>query len=138
MMAVKDHGHWVQYIPTEFPKDAPTNALFARRKSDGYDWYEYVYRSGKFDPKSLKLTVRDGVISAPAVDVSMLFPAGSQVIELSGDYTVHTTDELIELFASKAINLRTGDVTDIPVPELPQSTVISEILDRLAKLENSK
>ena len=42
----QSHGNWHHYRPSKLPKDAPANAMFARREGDGADWYDYV-NSGK-------------------------------------------------------------------------------------------
>ena len=56
-MSIIDHGTWVAYRPAKHPEGAPGNAIFARRESDGLDWYEYC-RAEHFKKGSLKLTVR--------------------------------------------------------------------------------
>jgi hypothetical protein len=41
-MNIIDHGVWVRYTPEVLPETAPNGAIFAKRESDGVDWYDYV------------------------------------------------------------------------------------------------
>jgi hypothetical protein len=118
-MSIIDHGTWSQYQPSEARKDAPANAVFSRRDSDGVDWYEYVHPGTNFRPDSVKLVVRkddDGrtVIQAPTMDATALFPqSGWRVVELTGgDYRALSVDALIARLANKVIDLKTGEVRD--------------------------
>jgi len=136
-----NHGKWVFYQPKVLPKNAPANALFAKRESDNVDWYDYV-NSGKFNPYTLKLTVaareKDGplIISAPTKDATMLFPANHLVVELNGDYPSSQT-ERIDKFAGRVFNLKTGKISEPPrLPEV--ESVLDKILARLNKLEQRK
>lgn len=123
MAVPTDHGQWISYIPTTIPDGVPQNAMFAKRQSDDKDWYSYLYTgTSPFNATSVKLlTYLDEsnsltMIRAPAVDPSMLFPDGVQVVEILGDYSGQTTSELIAAFAGKVIDLTTGDITDPPPP----------------------
>jgi len=42
-MATINHGKWVLYKPDRVADIVPANMLFARRESDGVDWYVYIY-----------------------------------------------------------------------------------------------
>jgi hypothetical protein len=136
-----DHGVWIVYRPSVLPREAPLGAMFAKRKSDDFDWYEYI-RGDRFKRDSLKLTiaarVEDGplVISAPTKDVTALFPAGHRVVELEGDYPF-TQDELIKKYANKEFDLETGKISEPPAPAKTEN-VLDVILARLDKLERRK
>jgi hypothetical protein len=41
-MNIIDHGVWIKYKPATLPFGVPANSLFAKRTSDGVDWYDYV------------------------------------------------------------------------------------------------
>jgi hypothetical protein len=137
-MDVIDHGVWLSYKPSKLPEGAPPNALFARRGD--VDWYDYVNETRPFRKGSLLLTVapreENGppIISAPTTDPTALFPAGHRVIELTGDHHHHDAADLINRYASKVIDLKTGEVFDAPAPE-PALTDLTAIIARIEKLE---
>lgn len=90
---VIDLGEWEQYTPDVLPDWAlglSRPVGFARRISDGQDWYEFVKMDGSFTEGSVICTVlRDptnGVETVKAVqrDETMIFPAGSRLIEVLG------------------------------------------------------
>ena len=83
-MNIKSHGTWHHYRPSKLPKDAPANAMFARREGDGADWYDYVNSGKNFAEDSVKLTLIDNVVGAATVDPTALFPGGATVLEISG------------------------------------------------------
>ena len=89
MTQVIDHGKWQLYQPDRLPEDAPPSAMFARRESDGIDWYIYSRGPKNFGADTVKFTVmwnevHDGfVVGAATTDVSKLFPAGQLVLELT-------------------------------------------------------
>jgi hypothetical protein len=145
-MTIIDHGSWAQYKPDTTPEGFPASTLFVKRVSDDEDWYAYVHPQNKFQPTSVKFTVRksqDGtldIIQTPNMTADALFPEGCQLVELLGDYSGYTTDELITMFANKIIDLTTGEITDPPVKEPPPSVEmrLRDIVRRLEKLEASK
>jgi hypothetical protein len=117
-------------------------AMFCKRLSDDLDWYDHVHPGTNFFATSLKFTVRtndDGlhIIHAPAIDATMLFPESAQVIEMTGDYNSYSTDELIEMFAGKAINLETGEITPVARKQAPDPVMeaLQSIMHRLDALE---
>lgn len=88
---VIDHGNWERYIPNPLPEWAVGTAIaFARRTTDGVDWYEFRNNIAEFAKDSIVCTVlldpSDGVETVKAVfrDETMIFPAGSRVIEVRG------------------------------------------------------
>ena len=90
-MKIIDHGEWNLYKPTRRIMDAPSRTLFAKRKSDGKDWYEYV-ASNPFKKDTIKLNCRFQVINIKlekgwvvmvcSRDPTTLFPDGSIILEL--------------------------------------------------------
>lgn len=147
MMAIVDHGSWTRYTRETTPDNFPASTIFLKRQSDDMDWYDYVHPHNQFQATSVKFTVNksfDGtldIIRAPNINEDALFPDSMLVVELLGDYSGYTTEELITMFSSKVIDLTTGDITD-PPPVTPQMTpvekTLNEILKRLDKLEQSK
>jgi hypothetical protein len=147
MVAPIDHGVWFRYQPEVPPEQAPSYALFAQRQSDNMDWYEYVHSGTNFQPTSVKFVVAivqptdttSGYtkIQAPAVDPTMLFPSDNMgVVEMLGDYSSYTTNELIDQFANKAIDLTTGDITDPPLPPVMRTAnTFDGLLKRIEALE---
>src|SRR4051812_26130640 len=85
-MSVKDHGKWVSYSPDPHPEHYPKNVIFAKRESDGIDWYDYV-RGDHFEKDTMKfiLEERDGktCIRTPAVEADRLFPVGGRLVEVT-------------------------------------------------------
>jgi hypothetical protein len=142
-MTVIDHGRWVRYTPAKSPKDAPPNTMFVRREHDGVDWYDYVNSGKHFQKSSVKLTVMarqigdSMIISAPAIDETMLFPANHRVIEITGNYSHCSIDDLIGLFANKVIDVKTGAISDPPPKKIEPSPydLIKELVARIEALE---
>lgn len=128
-----DHGMWNAYTPTTLPEGAPPHAMFARRDSDGVDWYDYV--SSGFDPAYVKIAAlyRDAtsqyVVGPATYDASAIFPAGCIVHEVT-DYT--GSDPQTDL-GSKAFDPATGEFTDPIIPA--QTEGLQAIEARLKALE---
>jgi hypothetical protein len=134
-MANIDHGDWVAYQPATLPQDTPPGALFARRQSDGVDWYEYVRNPASFDTSNVKLAVdwRDGigyVVGSAVYDATRLFPAGCIVLEVT-DYA--GSDPQAD-FGNKLYDPATDSFSDIVLP-LAETPTMAELLDRVAALE---
>lgn len=127
------HGKWIAYKPEKLPEFAPFSALFARRESDGVDWYEYSRDPKSFSADSVKFTAlqQDSgwVIGAAVRDAAMLHPANQLVLELI-DY--HGTDPQAEL-GGRLFNPDTNTLHDLPPPTLLDP--MQEILDRIAAIE---
>jgi len=49
-MNIIDHGKWIPYTPIPHPANLPKNIAFAKRESDGVDWYEYIYHEVTAQP----------------------------------------------------------------------------------------
>ena len=89
MLNIIDHGEWVQYTPDPYPFP-PTmggmTVMFARRVSDGRDWYDL--RKELTNSNSIWMTLTkigdDSIVMATTDDVSTLCPATMQVIEVIG------------------------------------------------------
>jgi hypothetical protein len=145
-MAIKDHGFWDVYTPKPYPKGAPAGMAFCRRDGDGVDWYEYIKKG--FAPDTVKLVVEvdgprtaDGpIIRVPAIEPDRMFPQGCRVVELTGVKREQNEAALIEEFANRHIDLRTGTVGEVwraPVPPVDSRImkVLDRIMDRLDRLE---
>ena len=88
MMEIVDHGEWVYYKPDNYPvKGLPSHILFARRVSDGQDWYLFA-RKELTTADTIKMTVMKTdvgwAVLTTTTDASVLFPAGARVIEVRG------------------------------------------------------
>lgn len=115
MTQIIDHGKWVLYQPDKLPEHTPFGALFARRESDGVDWYDYSRDAKSFGPDTVKFTVRiqDGhVVGAATRDVTRLFPAGMLVRELT---EFHGRDPQTEL-GVKRYDPDSNTLQDLPAP----------------------
>lgn len=139
-MAHINHGFWVKYKPEEFPEDAPTGAMFAKRETDGMDWYKYVNSSTNFKEDTVKIAVRwidnqQNLLVGPVVtDVTMIFPAGHFVVEID-DYT--GTDAFNDL-NGKLYDPANDSFKEKPPSEEPKNTVmdmLDQIMKRLDRLE---
>lgn len=146
-----DHGVWARYQPDTVPADAPKSAMFARRSGDNQDWYDHVHPGTNFQETSAKFTVvivqpTDTVpyayteIMAAAMDATAMFPSDNmRVIEMLGDYSGYTVEQLISYFSGKMIDLESGAITDPPAKDASKIILpagMSGILKRLATLES--
>ena len=133
MTQVIDHGKWVLYEPDKRPNDAPTYAMFARRESDGVDWYDYSRDRKSFGIDTVKFTVmwqeaRNGfVVGAATRDVTQIFPAGQMVLELT---EFHGKDPQAELEV-KRYDPDTHTLHDLP----PLRPAVDSLEARVAALE---
>jgi len=106
MTQIVDHGKWVPYKPDQLPPEAPPNALFCRRESDGVDWYDYVNDDGNFSADGVKFTVfwQDAfngfTVGAATRDPTRLFPADMLVREIidyrGGEPQIELGDKLYD------------------------------------------
>jgi hypothetical protein len=147
MPKIIDHGTWVVYVPEldKRPKDAPATAMFARRESDGMDWYTYVHSGKNFQPDTVKLTIdmkRDGkaVVRSPMVEADRMFPGNCRLIEIEGVTRRQDEASLIDEFCNKEIDLVSGQVgklwEDPDLPKIPNMQLLLEnIATRLGNLE---
>jgi hypothetical protein len=129
MMDIRDHGAWTRYTPAQRPKDAPANTLFARRASDGVDWYDYVNAGEHFAKDSIKLTVVDGVVGAATTDPTALFPGRATVLEIRG---VSEPDPQAA-FGRKVYDAASKAFRDPPPQDFPNP--IADLLKRIEALE---
>ena len=160
MAEIKDHGFWTRYIPVEHPEDAPRGAAFCRREKDGQDWYEYVNveerymetlhkgRVKQFEATTVKLLIepkgRDNtsgpIVRNAVVDETRLFPQDCQLIELMDVKREQNEAALIEEFCNRRIDMKTGKIGELWVPQPPPIDkrvmyLLEEILDRLDRIE---
>jgi hypothetical protein len=160
-MKIIDHGKWIPYKPTKdrWPEGAPLNALFAKRESDGVDWYDYVNPpkekrerlfSENFREDSVKIAFmwheyeQRWKIGATVIDATMIFPANQIVREIIG---FGTTDEqeIIARLRNRFIDPETNEITEPPPPRMPSEQerwvmdnlpdLIMDMRSRLEKLE---
>ena len=136
MTQIIDHGKWLPYQPDQLPEYAPPNALFARRESDGVDWYDYVRDSNSFTADSVKFTAlwqgphNGWVVGAAVRDAAMLHPVNQLVREII-DY--HGGDPQTEL-GSQLYDPDTHRLRMLP--ELPPAfDPLQAVLERLAVIE---
>jgi hypothetical protein len=136
MTQIVDHGKWVLYQPDRLPEYAPPNTLFARRESDGVDWYEYVKAGANFDPGTVKFTAwwqdtyNGYVVGAATRDPTRLFPADMLVREII-DY--RGGDPQAEL-GNKLYDLDTHKLRALPPPPPPDLS-FDELVARVAAIE---
>jgi hypothetical protein len=88
VMDIIDHGEWEAYKPENYPvKGLPSSILFARRVSDGRDWYLFA-RKELIGTDTIKVLLRKAeegwVVITTTYDAAVLFPADSRLIEVSG------------------------------------------------------
>ena len=108
-----DHGDWHVYTPTTLPERAPEHALFARRDSDGVDWYDYVHDPAQLHPaipSRLRCSIAPPVNTSsapPPMTRPRYFQAGCIVHEVTDVYRQRSckTD-----LGSKAFDPATGDL----------------------------
>lgn len=137
-MKIIDHGKWEKYRPDELPYGAPPNALFARRESDGVDWYEYVNSGKHFGVTSIKLMAGDqpalgGLIVGPAVyDPTLLFPPGQVVLEITG----HKSKDPQAEFGNKVFDREAQTFRDIDHGPPPEP--IEDMIRRIVREELKK
>jgi hypothetical protein len=138
MMSIIDHGAWERYTPTVLPEGAPANAMFARRASDGEDWYDYVNDGENFGAETVKFAAMwqepaNGYVVGPAVwDPTAMFPAGHLIGEIT-DY--RGTDPQTD-FGGKIYDPEAKTLTDPPAPA-PVETIEQKVA-RLVKAELAK
>ena len=86
-MEIIYHGSWSAYDPDVLPPSAPLGAIFAKRDSDGKDWYEYVRDNDTQDGSVIFTCMyQHGVwrVGSAVRDISRLYPANQTVFEIIG------------------------------------------------------
>jgi hypothetical protein len=122
MTQILDHGKWVRYQPDRLPQGMPPNTLFARRESDGVDWYDYVRDENSFTVDSVKFTAtrqdsHNGyTVGLATRDPTRLFPAGALLREIV-DY--RGGDDLQLEIGNKLYNPDTQTLHEPPPPPPP-------------------
>jgi len=144
-MAIKDHGLWEGYTPTEYPEGAPKGMVFCRRVGDGVDWYDYIAGEGNFAPDTVKFVVevdgvgrsKDGpVIRVAVVEPDRMFPQDCRVVELPGVTRLQNEKALREEFSNRFIDLQTGKIGEAYTPPKgPILSALENIMERLERLE---
>jgi len=162
MMKVVDHGKWIPYKPAVLPEGAPANALFAKRESDGVDWYEYVNPPKKnkarlfsenFREDSVKIAFcfheaeKKWIIGPACIDPTMIFPANHYVREILDFPHSRDLDAIIDAFRNKLIDPETSELLGDRKQFMPELTpeqqtmrdlpqLVSELIKRMDKLED--
>ena len=133
MTQIIDHGKWVLYQPDRLPEYAPLTALFARRESDGVDWYDYVRNGKNFFADTVKFTVlcQNLTVGAATRDATRLFPAGALVRELT---EFHGRDPQAELEKIKRYDPDSNTLHDWKPMALPVSDLEARVMAIEAKL----
>jgi hypothetical protein len=129
----KSHGSWSRYEPTEdqIPAGAPPGAMYAKRDTDGVDWYAYARDPKNFTEGSTKLILQKVgdvvMVSSSAIDQNRLFPQGATVLEVIGA-GITTDAEALAAYHSKIVDLDNDTFTDPPGP--PVTTQKADIWRR--------
>ena len=137
MTQIIDHGKWEPYQPDKLPELAPLGAMFARRESDGVDWYDYVRDKKNFTADSVKFTVlwqdiHNGfIVGAATRDPTRLFPAGQRVAEII-DY--HGGEPQIEL-GNRLFKPDSNTLHGVPSPPSPPAFDFQGLEARIAAIE---
>ena len=133
-----DHGMWNAYTPASLPEGAPANAMFARRESDGMDWYTYVNAGTNFGSGHVIIAAMfrppsgQYIVGPATFEPTAMFPQGCIVHEVT-DYT--GSDPQADL-GTKAFDPATGQFSDpiIPPPDA-RTDPLQALRDRIAALE---
>lgn len=121
-MNIIDHGKWISYKPASLdglPSWVPLTAIFAKRESDGIDWYNYLDSTTRPPASSVIFTatwsegLNSYVVGAATYDSTMIFPAG-QILQEITDYT--GSDPQGDL-GGKLYDPATGEFTDPLIAE---------------------
>jgi len=113
LTTIKDHGEWQMYEPERPHLIMMFSVIYAKRKKDGKDWYEYV-REGNFEEDTVKLTCKyqqvnaeghkEWIVMVAARDVTKLFPGEMMVLELE-----HNSKDPQEFFVRKVYDPNTEE-----------------------------
>jgi hypothetical protein len=127
-MEIIDHGEWVaSEKPDNYPVKLPPGILFARRTSDGLDWYQFQ-RSELTDTDTVKMLLRKTdqgwAVLTTTYDASELFPQDSRLIEVRG-----VTDDH-ESYRMNLVDLDTKQFT-LPVPQEERPDMMKMIMEEL-------
>jgi hypothetical protein len=130
-MKIINHGHWKHYTPTErpegFPPDLPLQGiLFAKRESDGTDWYAF---HKTLPPETIKMTVMKfdpapWRIQAVVRDADMLFPVDALVLEVEG--LEGKPAQLFEEYSQREFNPQTNKIGEKPMPPSAMAVTIAD------------
>ncbi len=87
-MKILYHGKWSVYKPASRNPNAPPNTVYARRESDGMDWYNFIHDNHPFKKGSVIVTLVNTdmglVIGAAVYEADRLFPDYGHIIEIEG------------------------------------------------------
>jgi hypothetical protein len=90
MMTIKNHGLWQRYTPDPWPEGIPSTVMFAKRSTDGLDWYAYNHAEESFGVATVKAVLSHAsgkwTVMAASRNVTELFPnEGEAVFEVTTD-----------------------------------------------------
>ena len=77
---------------------------------------------------------RGGIIRTAAVDETRLFPQDCQLIELEDVKRDQNEAALIEEFANRRIDLKTGELGEKWEPRMPEPQIDTRVADALEKI----
>jgi len=128
MMDIIDHGEWVVCDkPDDYPVKLPPNILFARRVSDGVDWYQFQ-RKELTAADTIKMVIRNTdegwAVLTTTHDATHLFPAGSRLIEVRGATENH------ESFRTQFVDLDKKQFTPSILPQ-DRPNMMKSIMEEL-------
>ena len=154
-MKIIDHGMWVKYKPDRPRGDAPANAFYMRRESDGVDWYDYVRPNFYLmHPRPTSLLELNGetqplvpnfmsgslicsvyhhkhfnkhIVATANYDPTAVLPVNQRVIEIVG----FECDDPLAEFGGKVYDHEAGTFTILVRPPISPSPLEQKILDRL-------
>jgi len=148
-MNIIDHGKWVPYKPErhyrkfEEAGEAGVNLLYAKRTSDGKDWYVYVNDDEPFGNNNVKMIVHDQgdgwIVGAAVYDATLLWPANSLLLEV----TDYRGSDPQQDFGGKMFDRKTRTFGERPPrpppPPTPTETrilsTLDNIIERIERLE---
>jgi hypothetical protein len=106
--------------------------MFCKRDSDGIDWYAYTHPPAtNFSPNTVKATIYDNVVVTVVRDVSLLFPQGATVIEITDDTT---TADPQATYGGQVYDATANTLSPAPPPAPTVPQVVSPKQARIALL----
>jgi hypothetical protein len=119
---ISEFGQFERYTPNPLPELAPPGAMFARRVSDGLDWYALAHKRGSFPDGAVLATVLPGsdpdVFLVQAVvwakDAATIFPGLSLLLQIDG--VPADVEKPHRLFENQLYRRSTGTISPAPAP----------------------
>ena len=133
-----DHGTWTRYTPDPPPEGVPVNTMFARRDSDGMDWYVYAHAGDSFGAGNVVIAAywvdgQNSYVVGPATqNPTAIFPQNCIVHEIT-DYA--GSDPAADL-SDKCFDPATGTVSDLAPPPAQIRVADDPVMQALASIQN--